>query len=150
MTMGLFGDLGGPKKASGTIANLSGQNFEDQVRAKLSLAGYRTRRQVEFIPSIYGVGKKRIDILVIDPGIIVSCKNQESYGSAEEKLWGEIVQLQHICDIQDAVKEAWLILGGSGMRHTFYWLSRDWMEWVRAPRVKVYHLETWDLDNRLI
>ena len=149
MRPSLFGNQEFPR-AAGTRANFSGQGFEGKVRKKLADHGYETKRQVEYIPSIYGTGLKKVDLLIADPGIVISCKNQTSQGSVEEKLWGEIVQLQHICEVQAGVKQAWLILGGNGMAHVPYWVSRDWMKWIKGADIRVHHFDHWHLDRRLL
>lgn len=146
----LFGPNFASKNPSGTKANLSGTQFEMQVYERLRQHGYKLTRQRVMIPSIYGDGHKRIDIHIFDPGIAISCKNQEERGSVEDKLWGEIIQLQHLCDRQEVVNHAWIILGGTGMKHIDYWVSRDWKDWINAPDVKVFHFDYWPLEPRLL
>ena len=146
----LFGSSFMAKMSSGTKANLSGNSFEVQVYRKLRDHGYEVTRERVMIPSIYGDGHKRIDIHIFDPGIAVSCKNQRVDGSTEEKMWGEIIQLQHICDNQEVVKAAWIILGGTAMKHTEYWISRDWKDYIEAPDVRVFHFDSWPLEPRLL
>lgn len=146
----LFGPNYPLKNPGGTEAYLSGTKFEMQVYERLRQSGYPVTRQRVMIPSIYGDGHKRVDIHVFDPGIAISCRNQEERGSVEDKLWGELIQLQHLCDNQEVVNEAWLVLGGTGMKHIPFWMSKDWKDYISAPDVKVFHFDSWILEPRLI
>ena len=148
MTQTLFGDL--PKFAGGTKANLSGRQFEDDCAARFRELGYSVKKQVVRIPSVYGTGHKHIDILVVDIGLAVSCKWQKSSGSAEEKLWGELVHLQHLVNNNDDLKMAWILLGGDGFTQVDYWRKREWLRWVMAFDVSVYRLNEIPLPKRMI
>lgn len=112
-------------------------------------AEIRIKEQATKRPAICGTSYKRIDILLVDDRIAVSCKYQRTHGSVEEKLWGEIVQLQHLVASHDDFRRALLILGGPGFKFTDYWCSNQRLRWIpTAIDVSVRRFEDLELKRQ--
>jgi hypothetical protein len=102
----------------------TGKDYEDVVRAVIERScrknNLTARTQVEVSDRPEG-GKHRIDWELTSASdenvrILVSCKVQNSSGTAEEKVVYEVVKLIHTMDSDPRYKHAYIVLGGTGWR----------------------------------
>jgi hypothetical protein len=90
-----------------------------------------------------GGGKHRIDWEVVDKENenirgLVSCKSQNTSGTAEEKVAYEVIKLLHSMKIDSRYVHGWIILGGTGWSHSMRnFIENDLIEWVPAMKNKV-------------
>jgi hypothetical protein len=90
-----------------------------------------------------GGGKHRIDWEVVDKENenirgLVSCKSQNTSGTAEEKVAYEVIKILHSMKIDSRYVHAWIILGGTGWSHSMRkFIENDLIEWVPAMKNKV-------------
>ena len=66
-----------------------------------------------------GGGKHRIDweiFSTVDPSNrgLISCKFQQTSGTAEEKIAYEVIKLLHTMKIDSRYKHGWIVMGGKG------------------------------------
>ena len=102
----------------------TGKDYEDVVRAVIERScrknNLTARTQVEVSDRPEG-GKHRIDWELTSASdenvrILVSCKVQNSSGTAEEQVVYEVVKLIHTMDSDPRYKHACIVLGGTGWR----------------------------------
>ena len=115
----------------------TGNHFEAIVATCLARSaeknGFEYRSQ-KFIGIKPGGGRHKIDwelVDIQDPDIrgLISCKVQNTSGSADEKVAYEVIKLLHAMIDDDRYKKSWLILGGNHWRPEM----RDFLE-VQMPK----------------
>jgi hypothetical protein len=100
----------------------TGANFETIVSAciarscqKNGLEAYPQR----FVGQKPGGGRHRVDYELVSKDNenvrgLVSCKNQNTSGSADEKIAYEVIKLLYTMEHDQRYRHAWLVLGGVG------------------------------------
>ena len=95
-----------------------------------------------------GGGRHRVDWEIFknqDPDIrgLISCKYQETSGTAEEKIAYEVIKLLHAMKTDVRFKKSWIIMGGEGwslgMRQ---FINNHLTEWIPEMNNKVVILTT--------
>ena len=89
----------------------TGRTLEDMIEVVLRGNGYKYQKQVVVGRSLYG-GIYKADFLVED--IIISCKWQQTKGTAEQKMIYEIASLINIIHNSNKYKKAYIVIGGKG------------------------------------
>lgn len=124
----------------------TGGKFERKTGAVLKRCGVPFKAQVE-VGEKPGGGKHRIDHVVTRPDgseLLVSCKTQNTGGTAEEKLPYELMKLAHTLteDPERWGEYAVLIVDGDGWSAGIKKMLEDdiwmWMDEARK-RVRVYY-----------
>ena len=93
-------------------------------------------------------GSHRVDWELIDNDDenirgLVSCKYQETSGTAEEKVAYEIIKLLHTMKIDPRYKYGWIVLGGEGMTMGMRaFLTNEVSEWIPSMKGKVSVMTT--------
>jgi hypothetical protein len=93
----------------------TGRTLEDMIEAALRGNNYDYQKQVVVGASLYG-GTYKADFLVGD--IIISCKWQQTKGTAEQKMIYEIASLIKIVRGNKKYRKAYIVLGGKGFSST--------------------------------
>jgi hypothetical protein len=66
---------------------------------------------------------------------LVSCKFQDTPGSAEEKVPYEVLKLLHAMEADERYKRAWIVLGGNGWTNGLkLFFEKDLQIWI--PRIQ--------------
>lgn len=88
-----------------------------------------------------GGGRHRVDWEIFknqDPSIrgLISCKYQETSGTAEEKIAYEVIKLLHAMSVDQRFKKSWIIMGGegwsTGMRSFINEYLVDWIPQMKG------------------
>jgi len=103
-----------------------------------------------------GGGNHRIDYELIsksDSNLrgLLSCKIQNTSGTAEEKIAYEVIKLLHAMKVDVRYKRAWIVMGGSGWSNgmrTF--VNEELVNWIPEMRNRVTILTTDELITREI
>ncbi len=99
----------------------TGSSFEDIVKAcvqrSCSTNGLIANRQ-KFVGLKPGGGRHRIDWELVSQSNasirgLISCKVQNTSGTADEKVAYEVIKLLYSMDVNPEYKKSWLILGGN-------------------------------------
>lgn len=124
----------------------TGAQFEHRIEAVLQRCGLASQSQV-LVGDKPGGGRHRVDHVVTRPGggeLLVSCKTQNTGGTAEEKLPFELMKLAHT--VSDAPARwgsyAVLVLDGDGWSAGIrQMLEQDAWLWMGDARkyVRVYY-----------
>jgi hypothetical protein len=111
-----------------------GREFEDRVRELLISNGYHiTEKQMEFPNPLGGNGKRiqRVDVLILEEQnfLVVSLKEQDSVGTANEKIPNEICRLLYLKDSSPLfggrrLKEIYLVWRGAKLKGMFESFAR--------------------------
>lgn len=97
----------------------SGLRFEERVGEALAAMGLVAYGRHVHVGDDPMGGRALLDWLVgkpVEPDLraALSCKFQDSAGSTDEKLAGEIIRLLHMLDTNPHIACAHLVIGGSG------------------------------------
>ena len=90
-----------------------------------------------------GVGRHRIDWELVDKNDenirgLVSCKSQNTSGTAEEKVAYEVIKILHSMKVDSRYMHGWIILGGTGWSHSMRsFIEKDLSNWVPAMKGKI-------------
>ena len=116
----------------------SGRDYEDAIghiiESKCKLNGYGKQPQSPVCVTPWGtvhtVDWEIWDIANPDRRALLSCKNQDAGGTAQEKVPYEAIKLAKAIDLDPRFKIAWLVLGGGGWttglrEYYFSGLERD-------------------------
>ena len=101
-----------------------------------------------------GGGNHRIDYELIsksDPNLrgLLSCKIQNTSGTAEEKIAYEVIKLLHAMKVDTRYKHAWIVMGGSGWSNGIRkFVNEELVNWIPEMRNKVTILTTDELITR--
>ena len=96
----------------GGKGTVTGKTLESVIRAVLETNGYHYEEQKVIGKSIYG-GDYRADFVIGE--VIISCKWQQTQGTAEQKIIYEIASLiQIIKNSQGKYRRAYIVIGGKG------------------------------------
>ena len=124
----------------------TGSHFEDIIESviKRSCEKYNMSAVAQVnIGDKPGGGKHRIDWELIDNTDtnirgLVSCKTQNTSGTAEEKVAYEVIKLLHSMKIDSRYVHSWIVLGGTGWSHSMKnFINNDLILWVPAMKGKV-------------
>ena len=101
---------------AGAASVTSGKRFEQSIRPWFDGTGYLPTYQHSLPSGKPWGGRMVLDVYVqVANGdrIAISQKNQSGPGSAEEKVWWELLQLSHLIQSQ-TVDRAYLVIMGDG------------------------------------
>jgi len=90
-----------------------------------------------------GGGRHRIDWELVDKDDenirgLVSCKSQNTSGTAEEKVAYEVIKILHSMKVDSRYTHGWIILGGTGWSHSMRgFIEKDLSNWVPAMKGKI-------------
>lgn len=110
------------KKQSGT-----GSVLERSVIPTLEQGGYDYSTQVTLSPNFTGKSY-RVDLVAMkgNTSFLISCKWQQSSGTAEEKVCFEVLSLKFLVQSRlDRYRRAYLILAGTAWTLRDYFISDD-------------------------
>ena len=121
----------------------TGGNFEAIVKACIDRSC--TKNGLEAFPQRFvglkpGGGRHRVDyelVSVANPEVrgLVSCKTQNTSGSADEKVAYEVIKLLFAMKEDQRYKHAWIVLGGIGWNDNVRnFLSSEIQHWI--PELK--------------
>ena len=132
----------------------TGSSFEDIVRACVNrscAANGLIANGQKFIGPKPGGGRHKIDwelVDKLDTGIrgLISCKVQNTSGSADEKVAYEVIKLLYAMDHNSQFKKSWLILGGNAWtQEKINFLKIEMPKYV--PKMNTGNIIIWRTDD---
>lgn len=129
--------------------------IEQCVKRSCEKYGLDARSQ-QIIGTKPGGGNHRIDYELIsrsDANLrgLLSCKIQNTSGTAEEKIAYEVIKLLHAMKVDTRYKRAWIVMGGSGWSNGIKnFVNQELVTWIPEMRNKVVILTTDELITREI
>lgn len=129
----------------------TGSHYESVIEAAVKRAceknGFKAISQV-VIGEKPGGGNHRVDYVLeskedaTKKGLI-SCKFQQTSGTAEEKIAYEVIKLLHAMEGNSEFVKAWIVMGGvgwsNGMRN---FVSSELENWIPAMKTRIKILNT--------
>ncbi len=124
----------------------TGSHFEDIVKSVINrfcekyemIANYQV-----IIGEKPGVGRHKIDWELVDKSNsnirgLISCKTQNTSGTAEEKVVYEVIKLLYAIKNDSRYVHGWIILGGIGWSHSMKnFINHELMNWVPEMKEKI-------------
>lgn len=124
----------------------TGSHFENIVESviKRSCEKYNLIANPQvFVGYKPGGGRHKIDWEIIDKNDenirgLISCKTQNTSGTAEEKLVYEVIKLLHAMKIDSRYRHSWIVLGGVGWSHSMKnFIEKDLQKWIPECKEKI-------------
>jgi beta-phosphoglucomutase-like phosphatase (HAD superfamily) len=121
----------------------TGRAYEQIIERVLDHSGLTFKRQ-QMVGTKPGGRQHMIDYLAWDPArpdrkALISCKAQNTAGTAEEKLPYEVIKLLHAMDNCEEYVAAYMVLGGTGWTPEYVaWIKRGLARYIpEAERVRM-------------
>lgn len=129
----------------------TGSHYESVIEAAVKRAceknGYLAVSQV-VIGEKPGGGNHRVDYVLESASDenrkgLISCKFQQTSGTAEEKIAYEVIKLLHAMENNSKFVKAWIVMGGvgwsNGMRN---FVTQELANWIPLMKEKIKILNT--------
>jgi len=124
----------------------TGSQFEEIVETTIKRSCLKNNMKANsqvFVGEKPGGGRHRINWELVDKNDenirgLISCKTQNTSGTAEEKIAYEVIKLLHSMKIDSRYQHGWIILGGTGWSHSMKkFVENELKEWVPAMVNKI-------------
>lgn len=119
----------------------TGKTFEKMIAEHLreKYPNTSVREQVKVGKYMGGYKNYVVDIL-FNHDILISAKYQETPGTAEQKIFLELGNLQKLCD-KDGFTKAYLVYEGKGLTLVETYNSEERSEYLKTPSVEFISYE---------
>ena len=129
----------------------TGSQYEEIVRLcvqRVCTAQGFTAKSQQTIGAKPGGGNHRVDYVLVNNADstkkgLISCKFQQTSGTAEEKIAYEVIKLLHAMENNPEYRHSWIVLGGDGWSPGMKnFVTKELVKWIPEMRTKINILNT--------